>query len=169
MDNDYYVLTLAAIARELRREKITTAKVFIAAGLPLSWVGHQKQAFKKYLLQNRMVNFTFRKVDYQIEIIGADVYPQGYAAIVEHMEQFNGSHMICDIGNGIAFFIIRVDVFSISQQFPLPVFRHIVKYFGKPQELNAFFVLRFDKISKGNVKKVCQHFKRTDARVFFSG
>ena len=100
MDNDYYVLTLAAIARELRREKITTAKVFIAAGLPLSWVGHQKQAFKKYLLQKRTVNFTFRKVDYQIEIIGADVYPQGYAAIVEHMEQFNGSHMICDIGNG---------------------------------------------------------------------
>lgn len=100
MDEDYYILTLAAIARELRREKITTAKVYIAAGLPLSWVGRQKQAFKKYLLQNRTVTYTFRKVQYRIKIIGADVYPQGYAAIVEHMEQFNGSHMICDIGNG---------------------------------------------------------------------
>lgn len=100
MDNDYYVLTLASIARELKRERITTAKVFIAAGLPLSWVGRQKKTFIKYLLQNRTVSFSFRKVQYQIEIIGADVYPQGYAAIVERMEQFNGSHMICDIGNG---------------------------------------------------------------------
>ena len=37
-DEDYYVLTLAAIARELRRENITSADVHIAAGLPLTWV-----------------------------------------------------------------------------------------------------------------------------------
>ena len=36
-DDDYYVLTLAAIARELRRERITDAAVFIAAGLPLQY------------------------------------------------------------------------------------------------------------------------------------
>ena len=42
-DEDYYVLTLAAIARELRRERITEANVFIAAGLPLTWVSEQKQ------------------------------------------------------------------------------------------------------------------------------
>ena len=35
-DEDYYVLTLAAIARELKREKITDAEVIIAAGLPLT-------------------------------------------------------------------------------------------------------------------------------------
>ena len=100
MDEDYYVLTLAAIARELKRENLTEAKVFIAAGLPLSWVGRQKNAFKKYLLQNRTVDFSFRKVNYHIEIVGADVYPQGYAAVAEFTGQFTGSHMICDIGNG---------------------------------------------------------------------
>ena len=46
-DEDYYVLTLAAIARELRRERITDAAVFIAAGLPLTWVSEQKAEFKK--------------------------------------------------------------------------------------------------------------------------
>ena len=51
MDEDYYVLTLAAIARELAREQITSANVFLAAGLPLTWVGSQKQAFREYLLQ----------------------------------------------------------------------------------------------------------------------
>lgn len=32
-DEDYYVLTLVAIAKELQREKLTEAKVIIAAGL----------------------------------------------------------------------------------------------------------------------------------------
>ena len=45
-DEDYYVLTLAAIARELNRERITDAAVFIAAGLPLTWVSEQKAALK---------------------------------------------------------------------------------------------------------------------------
>lgn len=42
-DEDYYILTLAAIARELNRERITDAKIFIAAGLPLTWVTRQKR------------------------------------------------------------------------------------------------------------------------------
>lgn len=52
-DDDYYVLTLAAIARELRQEKITEAKVYIAAGLPLTWVANQKDRFKEYLVRNK--------------------------------------------------------------------------------------------------------------------
>ena len=40
-DEDYYILTLAAIARELHIRGLTTARVHIAAGLPLTWVsGH---------------------------------------------------------------------------------------------------------------------------------
>lgn len=37
-DNDYYILTLAAIARELNIRKLTSARVHLAAGLPLTWV-----------------------------------------------------------------------------------------------------------------------------------
>ena len=49
LDEDYYVLTLAAIARELNIVKLYSADVFIAAGLPLTWVSEQKEEFKKYL------------------------------------------------------------------------------------------------------------------------
>lgn len=41
LDNDYYVLTLAAIARELNISKIYSADVLITAGLPLTWVSEQ--------------------------------------------------------------------------------------------------------------------------------
>ena len=99
-DEDYYILTLAAIARELNRERITDAKIFIAAGLPLTWVTRQKEEFKKYLLQHQTVDFNFRRTDYHIEIIGADVFPQGFAAIAERLGEFKGTTMLCDIGNG---------------------------------------------------------------------
>ena len=94
LDEDYYVLTLAAIGRELDREKIYETDVFIAAGLPLTWVGRQKDTFKKYLLQNETVEFTFRRKDYRIRIVGADLYPQGFAAIVNNLANFSGVSML---------------------------------------------------------------------------
>ncbi|HZJ77989.1 MAG TPA: ParM/StbA family protein [Clostridia bacterium] len=100
LDSDYYVLTLAAVARELNISKTYTANIFIAAGLPLTWVSQQKEEFKKYLVQNEKVDFVFKGKEYHIRIIGADVYPQGFAAIVNNLRDFNGVNMLCDIGNG---------------------------------------------------------------------
>ena len=100
IDEDYYVLTLAAIARELKRERITDAAVFIAAGLPLTWVSEQKAEFKKYLLQHSEVSFTFRNTEYRIKIVGAEISPQGFAAVAEKLGDFKGVNMLCDIGNG---------------------------------------------------------------------
>ena len=99
-DDDYYVLTLAAIARELRRENITTADVHIAAGLPLPWVSQQKTDFKQYLLRNETADFVFRGVDYHIRFVGADIFPQGFAAVANRLHEFPGVTMLCDIGNG---------------------------------------------------------------------
>lgn len=79
-DEDYYVLTLAAIARELDGKGMNRAKVHIAAGLPLTWGATQKEDFQKYLLQNECVDFTFRNKEYHVEFAGADIYPQGFAA-----------------------------------------------------------------------------------------
>ena len=100
LDEDYYVLTLAAISREMNIAKIYSADVLIAAGLPLTWVSEQREEFKRYLLKNERVDFNFKGKDYHIRIVGADVYPQGFAAIVNHLSDFSGVNMLCDIGNG---------------------------------------------------------------------
>lgn len=52
-DEDYYVLTLAAIAKELKAENLTEAHIAIAAGLPLTWTSGQKADFKEYLMKTR--------------------------------------------------------------------------------------------------------------------
>ena len=51
-DEDYYILTLVAIAKELQREKLTEAKVINAAGLPLTWTSGQKKDFAVYHIQH---------------------------------------------------------------------------------------------------------------------
>ena len=99
-DEDYYVLTLAAIAKELDGKGMNRAKVHIAAGLPLTWVATQKEDFQKYLLQNEIVDFTFRNKEYHVEFAGADIYPQGFAAAFYRLQDFKGINMLVDIGNG---------------------------------------------------------------------
>ena len=99
-DQDYYILTLAAIGIELHLRGLNSARVHLAAGLPLTWVSEQKEAFKAYLLQNKEADFTFRGESYHVEFIGADVYPQGFSAVADRLREFKGVNMLCDIGNG---------------------------------------------------------------------
>ena len=100
MDGDYYVLTLAAIAKELSLRRLTAAKVYLAVGLPLTWVSEQKDSFRAYLLHNESVDFTYQDTDYHVEFTGADIYPQGFAAVAANLRAFPGTNMLCDIGNG---------------------------------------------------------------------
>ena len=99
-DDDYYILTLAAIARELNVHGLTDATVRLAVGLPLTWVSRQREDFKVYLTRNREPSFIFRGKAYRVEIAGVDVFPQGFAAVADRLSDFRGVNMICDIGNG---------------------------------------------------------------------
>lgn len=97
---DHYLLTLAGIGQELWAHRMTKARVYIAAGLPLTWVESQRESFRAYLLQNDHVDFIWRGIEYHVDIVGADVYAQGFSAIVPMLRQFKGVNMLCDIGNG---------------------------------------------------------------------
>ena len=99
-DSDYYILTLAAIARELHIRKRNSARVHLAAGLPLTWVSEQKDSFKTYLLQNKSADFTFKGSAYHVDFVGADIFPQGFSAVADKLRDFKGINMLCDIGNG---------------------------------------------------------------------
>ena len=99
-DQDYYILTLAAVARELCYRGLTSARVFLAAGLPLTWVSGQRDSFKAYLLQKPAADFTYRGTAYHVEFTGAEIYPQGFSAIADRLHEFHGVNMLCDIGNG---------------------------------------------------------------------
>ena len=113
-DQDYYILTLAAIAVELRFRDLTSARIYLAAGLPLTWVSGQKDSFKAYLLQKDSVDFSFRGVDYHVEFAGAEIYPQGFSAVTDKLRDFRGVNMLCDIGNG------TMNIMYINNGKPVP-------------------------------------------------
>ena len=99
-DDDYLLLTMAAIAKELALMNLTEAQVHLAVGLPLTWFGQQSESFVRYLLRVPVLDYTFNGVDYHVELTGAYVFPQGLAAVSGRMRSFTGTNMLCDIGNG---------------------------------------------------------------------
>lgn len=113
-DEDFYILTMVAVARELNIRKTTSANVHLAVGLPLTWVSEQKETFKSYLLKNSEVEFSFRGVNYQVEFVGADVFPQGFSAVAPHLKEFSGVNVLADIGNG------TMNIMYINERQPIP-------------------------------------------------
>ena len=67
-DDSFYLLTLAAVAKELKRRGLAEAKVFLAVGLPLTRFGAEKNDFIKYLTKNKRVSFKYENESYHIEI-----------------------------------------------------------------------------------------------------
>ena len=114
LDEDYYLLTLAAIARELHIRNLTTARVVLAVGLPLTWVSAQKESFRAYLMQHEAADFTFREAAYHVEFAGCEVFPQGFSAVAAQLRDFSGINMLCDIGNG------TMNVMYINDRKPIP-------------------------------------------------
>ena len=100
MDEEYYLLTLMAIARELNVFSIREADVHLAAGLPLTWIRNQREAFRSYLLQNPEVHYRFNGKEYHLHFVGCSLYPQGYPAIINQLGNFKGTNLLADIGNG---------------------------------------------------------------------
>ena len=99
-DDDYYVLTLVAIAKELAFRGQTDADIILAVGLPLHWLKNQKQEFIDYLMREQEVRYRFQGKSYCIRIREVVVYPQGYAGVASSMQNYKGVNMLADIGNG---------------------------------------------------------------------
>ena len=113
MENDnYYLLTLAAIAKELKqRGEKTACSVKLAAGLPLAGFGREKKPFREYLLRSsQLVCFKFEGIPYKVTIEDVKLFPQGYSAIALHPEliQNEPSVLLMDIG-GWTVDLMRLD------------------------------------------------------------
>ena len=85
---DYYLLTLAAIAKELEhRGAEHTASVHLAAGLPLTSFGRDKKSFRSYLYRDgSAIPFRYEGQDYTVTIQEVSLFPQGYAAVLTQTE-----------------------------------------------------------------------------------
>lgn len=98
-DDSFYLLTLAAVAKELKKRGLSDAKVFLAVGLPLTRFGAERNNFIKYLTKNKRVDFRYENEAYHIEIDDVAVFPQCYAAVVDKIPTMAKKTLVVDIGS----------------------------------------------------------------------
>lgn len=111
-ENDtYYLLTLAALAQEIKaRSAPNECPVKIAAGLPLTSFGRDKPKFRQYLLRSQPVQFRFGGTEYKITVEDVALFPQGYAALLTDPDLLldEPSLLLMDIG-GWTVDLMRID------------------------------------------------------------
>lgn len=83
-DGDYFLLTLAAIAREMDYHGLSDTEVCIAAGLPFTRFGQEKAEIKEYLPSGDS-EFQYNGKDNHINCSDVFLYPQCYAAVADRL------------------------------------------------------------------------------------
>ena len=113
-NENYFLLTLAALAKEVRlRTGEGAAEVVIAAGLPLTGFGKDKAAFRSYLFPKKQpLTFRFEEQDHSILVMDVIVLPQGFSAIAANMAVLENepSVIVIDVGGW------TVDVFRMDNR-----------------------------------------------------
>lgn len=101
-NENYFIMTLAAIAKEIEHRGLDRdCEVIIAAGLPLTTFGRQKKEFKRYLMCMTPIRFEYENIKYRITINDVMLYPQGYSAVAYRpaITANEPSHILLDIGS----------------------------------------------------------------------
>lgn len=98
-DDNYFRLTLAAIAKEMDVYQQKYCDVIIAAGLPFSRFSREKEDFRNYLFRDGDICFRYSGKEYRIRIQDVYVFPQCYAAIVDRLREFGREVLVVDIGS----------------------------------------------------------------------
>ena len=113
VENDnFYLLTLAAVAKELNRRGMRNANVLLSVGLPLTRFGAEKQDFIDYLSRNKEVIFRFDNEQYRMNIARVSVFPQCYAAVADRMKTLPKRVVVVDIGSW------TIDIMPIEDSAP---------------------------------------------------
>jgi len=103
-DNRFFILSLFAIAKELksRQDDAMLHSITLAVGLPPEHYGQGRDSFAAYFKRSGSVNFVYNDVAHTITIDKVFVYPQAYAAVVPYADKLDLRDMprvfVVDIG-----------------------------------------------------------------------
>lgn len=112
-DENTLVLTLAAIAEEMKLVNTTSACVYLGVGVPLTRMGKEKDEMQSYYMRNRHYTFRYEDKIYSIVLNSVSVFPQGYAGIASMLGELPNSALVIDIGSW------TVDLLPIEAKRPI--------------------------------------------------
>lgn len=99
-DDDYYILTLAMLAKETRTREIPQdSAIVLAVGMPLKQFSSERNAFIRYLKRDSQpVDFKYEDEASRFYIDKVVAFPQCYAAVVSRLPSMKEC-LIVDIGS----------------------------------------------------------------------
>lgn len=99
-DDDYYILTLAMLAKESGTRDIPAgSRIVLAVGMPLKQFSADRSAFVRYLKRDgQPVSFRFEDKPYSFRIDRVLAFPQCYAAVASRLPSMKEC-LIVDIGS----------------------------------------------------------------------
>lgn len=113
VDDQTYILTLAAIGEEMQKRGSRAKDIILSVGLPLERCGAGAASFKKYFMRNgAVIEFDWKNIHHSVNIKDVIVSPQGYSAIVSEVSTISDATVIVDIGSW------TIDVLQIINQIP---------------------------------------------------
>lgn len=114
-DNDYYLLTLALMAKEAMTRKIPYgAHVILGIGMPLKQFATARKQFVRYLVRDRQpVHFRFEDQVYELFIDDVLAFPQCYAAVADQLSRMQGECLIVDVGSW------TIDIMAVRKGVPI--------------------------------------------------
>ena len=100
VDNDFYIMTLAAVAMECKANNVHDGDIYLAVGIPVSWIREQRDSLRDYIMKQKKLRFTFNGEKYKLNMKGCFIFPQGFPALMDRLGDLKGLNMLADIGNG---------------------------------------------------------------------
>jgi len=107
-NNNYYILTLAALAEEMKQRNLNTGKIVLGAGLPYSF-WNQRDKFCNYLKKNDEVKFKYGDEGYYLSIDSVYIFPQCYPIAIKRADKLRGKTRVVDVGSGTVDVITFID------------------------------------------------------------
>lgn len=98
-DENARLLTMVAIAKELKAEGVQDAEIILAVGLPFSDYGRERKDLEEYYNRIPVMKYEYEGIRYHITIRQVLVYPQCYSAIASRLCNMAGDYLVVDIGS----------------------------------------------------------------------
>lgn len=113
-DDDYYILTLAMLAKEAKTRNIPQGShIVLAVGMPLKQFSSERNAFIRYLKRDGLpVSFKYEDTAYKFYIDKVVAFPQCYAAVVSKLPAMKEC-LIVDIGSW------TIDIMEVQNGVPV--------------------------------------------------
>lgn len=77
-NENFYLLTLVAMAKEMKCRGLKSADISLAVGLPLTRFSAERESFIDYLSKNKNLSFSFEEDPFTAHIMNVAVFPQCY-------------------------------------------------------------------------------------------